>query len=98
MNKLGKNVLVAIAAVLSLVGLTAQGCDGPKPSGLILSIDRPPLAQTLGCKEGLWRLSVVSNAVADDPQLTPDQKAAKAQRVCLKPQEADRYTVGGQYP
>lgn len=97
MRNIGSKIGAAAAvAVFLLVG--AAKCEGPTPSGLILSIDRPPLAQTLGCPNGQWRLSVLANDIANDPKLTPDQKAAKAGKVCLSEKEASQYVVEGQYP
>lgn len=98
MNKQFSKIIGALAAVAAFVLVGAAKCEGPMPSGLILSIDRPPLAQTLGCPDGLWRLGILSNDIANDPKLTTDQKAAKAQKVCLKEKEASKYVVEGQFP
>lgn len=100
MNQNIKRVVVPLLAILGFLGLSAQSCEGQKvqPSGLILDISGPPLAQTLGCGNKLWYISVLNNDIANDPKLTPDQKAAKKQKVCVTEKVAQGYVVEGQYP
>lgn len=99
MNKeFAKKTGAALLAILGFLGLSAQSCEGPKPKGEVFSIDRPPLAQTLGCPDGTWLIKVLTPEVANNKSLSPDQKAAQLKKVCAKPAEAARYTVGGQYP
>lgn len=97
-NKYVKQGL-AIALALAPIAAGADSCkSGPEPTGLILDISGPPLAQTLGCPTAQWYIRVVANDVANDPTLTPDQKAAKASTVCVPGEKAKKYTVNGQYP
>lgn len=98
MIKFIKRSLVPLLAVLGFLGLSAQSCEGPLPSGEVFSVDRPPLAQTLGCGDGKWLIKVLTPEVRDNKALTPDQKAAQLKKVCLAPAEAGKYTVGGQFP
>lgn len=92
---------VAFAAIATFVLTGAAKCEGPQaPSDthLILDVSRPPLAQTLGCPDGKWYIRVVDRKVADDKNLSPDQKAARAKTVCESPNVAEKYSVGGYWP
>lgn len=99
MNENLKRASVALAAILGFLGLSAQSCERSEvPQGTVFSVDRPPLAQSLGCGSGLWLLKVEKKTDRDNPALTPDQRAQRLAKQCLKPADAGRYTVGGQYP
>lgn len=96
-----KRVVGAVMAIVGFVLLSAQGCDGPAAKSdthLVLDVSGPPLAQTYGCPAGKWFLSVVDRKIADNKQLSPDEKAAAAKKICETKEIAAKYTVGGYWP
>jgi hypothetical protein len=94
-----KKSLTALAATLGVVLLGASGCPGgPQPTGQVMDVSRPPLAQSLGCGDRLWLIKVLDNDVVNDKKLSPEQKAAKVKKICVTPDVGGKYTIGGQYP
>lgn len=92
-----KKSLVALAAVLGFVLLSAEGCDSTQKGrvGLVNDVARPPLAQTLGCPEGKWRVSVDPDGHEGE---SVEQRAKARKAYCLDEKSALKYTPGSVYP
>lgn len=92
-----KKTVTALVAVLGFVLLSAEGCD-TKPTGrvgIVNDVARPPLAQTLGCPAGLWRVSVDPDGHEKE---SVDQRAKYRKAYCLDAGKASTYAPGNVYP
>lgn len=101
MNKQFKRTIGALAAVATFLLVGAAKCTGPEAQPntyLILDISGPPLAQTLGCGNGQWYISILKREIADDETKSVDDKVKLKSKECVSADVAKKYTVNGYYP
>jgi hypothetical protein len=92
-----KRIIVALAAVLGFVLLSAEGC-AQKRIGIVNDVVGPPLSNTLGCnanKGGNWSISVDPDGHEGE---SIDERAKYRQHFCVTEPQAKKYKSGSVYP